>query len=50
MEFGYSSLSNLARIKKNVKRKRILSYNTRGTNNDNIIVNSKMKFELNLLK
>ena len=46
MEFGYSSLSNLARIKKNVKRKRISSYNTRGTNNDNIIVNSKMKFEL----
>lgn len=46
MEFGYSSLMNLAKIKKNVKRKRISSYNKRGTNHDSIIINSKAKFEL----
>jgi len=46
MELGYSSLSNLAKIRKNVKRKRISSYNRRGTNNDNVIVNERMKFEL----
>ena len=46
MDFGFSSLSNLAKIRKDVKRKRISSYNIRGTNNDNIIINSKTKFEL----
>jgi len=43
---GNNSLSNVAEIKKNVSRKRVSSYNIRGTNNDNIIVNSKIKFEL----
>lgn len=46
MELGNSSLSNLTKIRKNVKRKRISSYNIRGTNHDNVIINSKTKFEL----
>ncbi len=46
MENGFNSLSNIAKIKKDVKRKRFSSYNVRGTNNDNIIINSKFKFEL----
>ena len=46
MGFGISSLTNLAKIKKDVKRKRISSYNTRGTNHDSIIINSKTKYEL----
>ena len=46
LENGFNSLSNLAKLKKDVKRKRVSSYNVRGTNNDNIIINSKLKFEL----
>ncbi len=46
MEFGFSSLMNLTKIKKNVKRKRVSSYNKRGTNHDSIIINSETKFEL----
>ena len=46
MKLGFSTLTNLAKIKRNVKRKRISSYNKRGTNHDSIIINSKTKFEL----
>jgi len=46
LENGLNSLSNLAKIKKKIKRKRVSSYNVRGTNNDNIVINSKFKFEL----
>ena len=46
MEIGYSSLSNLAKIKKNIKRKRISSYDRKGANNDFKLINSKEKIEI----
>ncbi|MFX0043892.1 MAG: glycoside hydrolase family 172 protein [Candidatus Hodarchaeota archaeon] len=46
MEIGYSSLSDLAKIKKNVKRKRISSYDRKGANNDFKLINSKEKIEI----
>jgi len=35
MEFGFNSLSNLAIIRKDIKRKRISSYDKSGGNRDN---------------
>ncbi|MHA2181208.1 MAG: hypothetical protein ACXAAH_07275, partial [Promethearchaeota archaeon] len=46
MEFGFNSLSNLAVIKKNVKRKRISSYDKSGANADFTIIESKEKYNL----
>ncbi len=46
MEFGFSSLMNLPTIKKNVKRKRISSYDQTGANADFKIINIKERFEL----
>lgn len=46
MDFGFNSLINLAKIKKNVKRKRISSYDRTGANADFITIGIKEKFEL----
>ncbi len=46
MEMGHSSLSNLAKIKKNIKRKRISSYDRKGANNDFKLIYSKEKIEI----
>ncbi len=46
MELGYNSLSNLAKIKKNIRRKRISSYDRKGANNDFKLINSKEKIEI----
>ena len=46
MEFGYGSLSDLARIKKTVKRKRISSYDPTGANADFVIIDINDKFDL----
>ncbi len=46
LEFGFSSLNNLAKIKKNVRRKRISSYDKKGANADFKIIEPKEKFEL----
>ncbi len=46
MDFGFNSLINLAKIKKNVKRKRISSYDKTGANADFKIIEKKEKFEL----
>ena len=46
LELGINSLENLAKIKKNVKRKRVSSYDKSGANMDNVQVNSKEKYEI----
>jgi hypothetical protein len=46
LNLGLNSLSNLAKIKKNVKRKRISSYDRTGANQDNIIMKPKSKYEI----
>ncbi|MFX1326543.1 MAG: glycoside hydrolase family 172 protein [Promethearchaeota archaeon] len=46
MEFGFNSLMNLAKIKKNIKRKRVSSYDKTGANADFKIIEAKEKFEL----
>jgi len=46
LNLGLNSLSNLAKIKKNVKRRRISSYDKTGANQDNIIMNPKTKHEI----
>ena len=46
MKFVLSSLSNLAIINKDVKRKRVSSYDKTGGNMDNILVNTKSKHEV----
>jgi len=43
MKFGFSSLSNLGIIKKDVKRKRISSYDKTGANMDNVLIEPKSK-------
>ena len=50
MEFGFNSLSNLAKIKKKVWRKRISSYDKEGKNLDNIRIKPNETFELCDLK
>ncbi|MHA1412904.1 MAG: glycoside hydrolase family 172 protein [Promethearchaeota archaeon] len=46
MEFGISSLENLAKIRKNVKRKRISSYDKTGANVDCVLIKEKEKYEI----
>lgn len=46
MKFGFSSLSNLGIIKKDVKRKRISSYDKTGANMDNVLIEPKSKHEV----
>ncbi|MHA1985747.1 MAG: glycoside hydrolase family 172 protein [Promethearchaeota archaeon] len=46
MEFGLNSLSNIAMIKKQVKRKRISSYDKTGANLDFNVVKAQSKFDL----
>ncbi|MFW9824403.1 MAG: glycoside hydrolase family 172 protein [Candidatus Thorarchaeota archaeon] len=46
MEFGFNSLSNLAKINKDVRRKRISSYDKSGANADMIIIEGKDKYEI----
>lgn len=46
MEFGFNSLSNLAKIKKNVKRKRISSYDKSGANADFVFIENKEKYNI----
>ena len=41
-----NSLSNLAQIKKNVKRKRISSYDKKGANADFFVIDAKKKADL----
>ncbi len=36
MKFGMNSLANLAQIRKDVKRKRVSSYDRTGANMDNV--------------
>ncbi|MFX1573582.1 MAG: glycoside hydrolase family 172 protein [Promethearchaeota archaeon] len=44
MEFGFNSLTNLAKIKKNVKRMRISSYDKNGANADFVIIEKHNKY------
>jgi hypothetical protein len=46
MELKNNTLTSLAKVRKNVKRKRISSYNKKGTNLDSIIIKPHCKFEL----
>ena len=46
MNIGYNSLANLARIRKNVKRKRVSSYDITGANNDFSVIDPKEKYEI----
>jgi hypothetical protein len=46
MEIGNSSLANLAKIRKNVKRKRVSSYDRTGANMDNILIAAHEKHEI----
>jgi hypothetical protein len=46
MELGNNALSNIAKIKKNVKRKRISSYDRTGKNADFFIIEPNTKVEL----
>ncbi|MFX0165857.1 MAG: glycoside hydrolase family 172 protein [Promethearchaeota archaeon] len=46
MDFGFNSLSNLARINKEAKRKRISSYDKEGANADFVRIEKNDKFEL----
>ncbi len=46
MEFGFNSLSNLAIIRKDIKRKRISSYDKSGGNMDNIIIKPSETYQI----
>ncbi len=46
MNLGYNSLSNLSKIRKNVRRKRISSHDRTGANSDNVIVPPNEKHEI----
>ena len=46
MGFGFNSLSNLAIIKKNIKRKSISSYDQTGANADFVVINEQEKLEI----
>ncbi|MHA2392614.1 MAG: glycoside hydrolase family 172 protein [Promethearchaeota archaeon] len=50
MELGFNSLTNLATIKKNVKRKRISSYDRSGANADFVLIDMNDKHELGDIK
>ena len=46
MDIGLNSLTNLAKIRKEIKRKRISSYDKSGANMDNVLIASKDKHEV----
>jgi len=46
MDIGYNSLQNLAKIKKNIKRKRISSYDITGANADFILIKANQKYNI----
>jgi len=46
MELGKSSLANLAKIRKDVKRKRVSSYDQSGRNMDNIRIKGSEKYQI----
>ncbi len=46
MKIGYNSLMDLAKIKKDVKRKRVSSYDKTGANADFVVVDPKGKHEI----
>ncbi|MHA2008178.1 MAG: glycoside hydrolase family 172 protein [Promethearchaeota archaeon] len=46
MDLGFNSLSNIAIIKQNIKRKRISSYDKTGSNADFVVVDEHSKYEL----
>ena len=46
MEIGNSSLANLAKIRKDVKRKRVSSYDRTGANMDNVLIAAHEKHEI----
>ncbi len=46
MNFGYNSLEELAKIKKNVKRKRVSSYDKTGANMDNVPIKSYESYQI----
>ncbi|MHA1688498.1 MAG: glycoside hydrolase family 172 protein [Promethearchaeota archaeon] len=50
MEMGYHSLANLTRIRKNVKRNRISSYDKTGANIDTSTTNPGKKYEICYIK
>ncbi len=50
MKIGYGTLADIARIKKNVKRKRISSYDKSGANIDTITMDPKEKHEACYIK
>jgi len=46
LEFGFNSLLNLAQIRKDVKRRRISSYDRTGANMDNVLIAARDKHEI----
>ncbi|MFW9874040.1 MAG: glycoside hydrolase family 172 protein [Candidatus Thorarchaeota archaeon] len=46
MEFGFNSLLNIAKIKKNIKRKRISSYDKSGANADFVFIKNNEQHEI----
>lgn len=49
MKIGYNSLMDLAKIKKDVKRKRVSSYDKTGANADFIVVDMKISLKFVIL-
>jgi len=46
MDLGFNSLANLAKIRKNIKRKRVSSHDRTGANMDNVSIAPKGKHEI----
>jgi len=46
MEFGTNSLLSLAKIKRNIKRKRISSYDRTGANMDNVLIDGNSTYQI----
>jgi hypothetical protein len=46
MKFGMSSLANLAQIRKDVKRRRVSSYDKTGANMDNVQVKPNENYQI----
>ena len=46
MQIGSSSLANLAKIRKDVKRKRVSSYDVKGANIDTAVIDANQKHEV----
>jgi len=46
MKIGMNSLANLAQIRKDVKRKRVSSYDKTGSNMDNVLLNPNESYQI----